>query len=121
MRTTNERTKISYAGKIEDLIAERDSAVESMLSALRLVTDVRWALGDAGARMQPELIELARRLRKDAERLDWIERQYLDELSMRLVVDADHDGQYYVCGDSNKPGYGPTLRAAIDAAMAGQG
>lgn len=24
----------------------------------------------------------------------------------------------YVCGDSNKPGYGPTLRAAIDAAMA---
>jgi hypothetical protein len=36
---------------------------------------------------------------------------------MQLVVDATHSGQYYVNGDSNKPGYGPTLRAAIDAAM----
>ena len=57
-------------------------------------------------------------LRKDAERLNWLERQHLEELSMQLVMDAEHDGQYYVCGDSNKPGYGPTLRAAIDAAMA---
>jgi proteasome lid subunit RPN8/RPN11 len=56
-------------------------------------------------------------LRKDAERLNWLERQHLEELSMHLVVDAEHDGHYYVCGDSNKPGYGPTLRAAIDAAM----
>ena len=56
-------------------------------------------------------------LRKDAERLAWLERQHLEELSMQLVVDAEHDGQYYVCGDSNKPGYGPNLRAAIDAAM----
>lgn len=57
-------------------------------------------------------------LRADAERLDWIERQHLEELSMQLVMDAKHDGEYYVCGDSNNPGYGPTLRAAIDAALA---
>ena len=56
-------------------------------------------------------------LRKDAERLDWLERQHLEELSMQLVVDTGHDEQYYVCGDSNKPGYGLNLRAAIDAAM----
>jgi len=56
-------------------------------------------------------------LRKDAERLNWLERQHLEELSMRLVVDAERDGQYCVCGDSNTPGYGPTLRAAIDEAM----
>lgn len=53
----------------------------------------------------------------DAKRLNWLERQHLEELSMQLVVDAKHDGHYYVCGDSNKAGYGPTLRAAIDAAM----
>lgn len=57
-------------------------------------------------------------LRKDAARLDWLERQHLEELSMQLVIDAGAGAQYYVCGDSNKPGYGPTLRAAIDAAMA---
>jgi hypothetical protein len=61
---------------------------------------------------------VAHKLRKDAERLDWLERQHLEELSMHLVVDAAHDGEYYVCGDSNKAGYGKTLRAAIDAAMA---
>ena len=71
---------------------------------------------EAGAAMlSPE--EFAGALRKDADRLDWLERQHLEELSMQLVVDAEHDGQYYVCGDSNKLGYGPNLRAAIDAAM----
>lgn len=64
-----------------------------------------------------ELVDADHPLRKDAERLNWLERQHLEELSMQLVVDAKHDGQYYVCGDSYKPGYGPTLRAAIDAAM----
>ena len=64
-----------------------------------------------------QLADYINALRKDAERLNWLERQHLEEMSMQLVVDAKHDGQYYVCGDSNKPGYGPTLRAAIDAAM----
>ena len=56
------------------------------------------------------------RLRKDAERLDWIGRQYLQDFCMMLVVDADHDGEYYVEGDDNQKGYGLTLRDAIDAA-----
>lgn len=56
------------------------------------------------------------RLRKDAERLDWIGRQYLQDFCMMLVVDEDHDGEYYVEGDDNQKGYGLTLRDAIDAA-----
>lgn len=56
------------------------------------------------------------RLKADAERLDWISRQYLDDLCMMLVVDADHDGEYYVEGDDGQKGYGLTLREAIDAA-----
>lgn len=59
--------------------------------------------------------------RADTARLNWIARQYLPDLTMNLVGDAQYNGQYYVCGDSNKPGYGPTLRAAIDAAMSGLG
>ena len=47
---------------------ERDSAVETMCSALRLVADLRWALGDDGARMQPDLLEYARQMYRDAER-----------------------------------------------------
>jgi hypothetical protein len=66
-----------------------------------------------------EAIETIEALRADAARLDWIERQHLEELSMALIVDAKHDGEYYVCGD-DETGYGPTLRNAIDAAMSGK-
>lgn len=55
-------------------------------------------------------------LRADAERLDWIGRQCLDELHMSLVIDAPHDGEILVYGDGDSFGYGATLRAAIDAA-----
>lgn len=98
---------LEAADALEALVRELADAVETILAA------------DAKIDEQASEIEA---LRVDAERLDWIERQHLEELSMQLVVDAQHDGEYYVCGDSNRPGYGPTLRAAIDAAMqAGKG
>lgn len=53
----------------------------------------------------------------DADLLNWIERQDLEELSMGLVVDADHDGEYFVNGDDCVTYYGPTLREAIDNAI----
>lgn len=53
----------------------------------------------------------------DADLLNWIERQDLEELSMGLVVDADHDGEYFVNGDDCVTYYGPTLRDAIDNAI----
>jgi hypothetical protein len=56
----------------------------------------------------------------DAECLDWIERQHLEELGMGLVIDAPNDGQYYVCGDSGATHYGKTLRDAIKGAIASQ-
>jgi len=82
-----------------------------------MVTDEELRVVDRCAKDTLAVVRELLALRKDAERLNWLERQHLEELSMHLVVDAEHDGQYYVCGDSNKPGYGPTLRAAIDAAM----
>lgn len=54
---------------------------------------------------------------EERERLNWIERQDLEELSMGLVVDADHDGEYFVNGDDCMTYYGQTLREAIDNAI----
>lgn len=55
-------------------------------------------------------------LKADAERLAWLARA--GEVSLGIVVDAAHDGDYYLCADvSRHTGYGKTLRDAIDAAM----
>lgn len=56
--------------------------------------------------------------KQDAAALNWIERQYLEELGMGLVIDAPNDGQYYVCGDSGTTHYGKTLREALAGAIA---
>lgn len=55
---------------------------------------------------------------QDTDRLNWIERQHLEEIGMGLVIDAPNDGQYYINGDDGKTHYGHTLREAIDKARA---
>lgn len=60
------------------------------------------------------------RLRKDAERIDWLSHQDFDALCLGLAIDAAHCGEYYVCGDNNVEGYGGTFREAIDAARGEQ-
>lgn len=49
-------------------IDESDELRADHSAALRLVSDIRFAIGDDGKRMQPELLEHATALRKDAER-----------------------------------------------------
>ena len=57
-------------------VVELESEVERLradhAAALGLVADVRFALGDNGKRMQPELIEWCRWLRKDSGRYAWL-------------------------------------------------
>lgn len=57
------------------------------------------------------------RLRSDAELLDWMGRA--GPTSFGVVIDAPHDGDYYVSPDDTPTGYGKTFRAAIAAARAG--
>lgn len=52
--------------------------------------------------------------REDAERLDFLARA--GDVSIGVVVDAEHDGDYFVVHDIGDTGYAPTLRGAIDAA-----
>lgn len=46
---------------------------------LRLLVDIRFAAGDDGKRMQPELVEHIAALRKDAERYRFLRSQNLDD------------------------------------------
>lgn len=74
----------SDADTIETLRRERDAAVAKAAEALRadaqsgrdlllkLVCDLRWAMGDKGRRMQPELVEYAKVLTADAMRYRWL-------------------------------------------------
>lgn len=69
----------------------------------------RETLDRAGLKPQESLVG-------DAERLDWLERQDLEETCMGHVVDGRHDGEYYI-NVGLGPFYGKTLREAIDAAI----
>ena len=99
---------MSYAQKIKELVAERNAVTATMLSALRLLADIRWALGDKGVRMQPELVEYARQLLKDAERYRWLRDDPPLTLSARRFPGETEAGCYLD---------GHTLDAAVDAAI----
>lgn len=58
-------------------------------------------------------------LRADAELLDWMQRQSLDDFAVGLVVDAQHDGDYWCSPDTGGMYYGKTLREAMKAARKG--
>ena len=62
---------------IRELLAERDALAAALEAAredacVSLVADIRFACGDNGTRMQPELVEFIRELAKDAERYRWL-------------------------------------------------
>lgn len=56
------RTKIAMSAAAAALEAAREDA------CVALVADIRFACGDNGKRMQPELVEFIRELAEDAER-----------------------------------------------------
>lgn len=54
----------------EELKRQRDNETAASAAALRLVADIRFALGDDGKRMQDELVAWCKELRQDTVRLD---------------------------------------------------
>ncbi len=71
-RAVEEATRAPLLAEIERLTAELEDAKRGQTGALDLVSRIRWAVGDHGARMQPELIEYLRQMRTDAERYRWL-------------------------------------------------
>lgn len=65
---------VRAADEITQLRAKLDDARSDMVAALSLVADVRAAIGDDGKRMQSELIEYCKAMKRDAERYRWLRR-----------------------------------------------
>ena len=96
--------------RLKELMAKRTREHQQEMTSFRLRVRSQDDATFAALREENE------RLRKDAERLDWLSHQDFDALCLCLVIDAPHSGEYYVCGDNNDDGYGSTFREAIDAA-----
>jgi len=96
---------------------EAERLAQNVVSAWAHGKPPQWAIDTAAElrRLQAEV----EALKADAGRLDWIERQSLDDLAFGLVIDAEHDGEYWCSPDTGGIYYGKTLRAAIDAARKG--
>lgn len=62
------------SAKLFNLIDEAAAALEAARedACVSLVADIRFACGDNGKRMQPELVEFIRGLAADAERYRWL-------------------------------------------------
>lgn len=82
------------------LRAEFAEANATTAAALGLVADLRHALGDDGKRMQPELLEYARQLVKDAARWQPIEMAPTDRLPRLYLING-----FCVQGFLNAAGY----------------
>lgn len=110
----NSRNTIPFTGQFifsdQSNVLAFAAAIEARVRAdepaLRLVADIRFALGDDGKRMSDELVEYCRDLRKDAERYRWLLENYATGDGYDLIDDALNSGEADVY-----------LSAEIDAAM----
>jgi hypothetical protein len=66
--------------ELDRLRAENARLLADHAAALRLVADVRAAIGDGGKRMQPELIEYCKAMKRDAERYRVIRNWHNNEV-----------------------------------------
>ncbi|MFT0533972.1 hypothetical protein ACMHYJ_14255 [Castellaniella hirudinis] len=82
-RETFRMSHHDFARHIEAAVLQ---SYESQL--LRLLVDIRFAAGDDGKRMQPELVEHIAALRKDAERYRWLKANIQDDYTL--------PGGYYI-------------------------
>ena len=94
----------AMAATVEEAAAALEAARED--ACVALVADIRFACGDNGKRMQPELVEFIRELAVDAERYRWL---------------CDGNGYFMeeagLCHINNEK---PEADAAIDKAMRGE-
>ena len=101
---------------------------------LKVLTDIRWALGDNGKRMQSELVEYARQIKNDADEVfrlrervreleaamaDAARFRWLGEVALGVDMVADPDNLVQVWHEtlSGHATTGRTLREAVDEAM----
>lgn len=84
-------------------------------TAAALLSKIRWACGDNGKRMQPELVEFIGTMAKEAERYRFLRRRHVREWVSDM---PENKGKPSLDIDFEAPGH--DLDAAIDAAIAQQ-
>ena len=94
---------------ITALLDALDAAQEH--ACVKLVADIRFACGDNGRRMQPELVEFIRELAVDAERYAWLKQH-----DVGIGNEGYGDWTHYAYADA-EPKHGRLgLDATIDSA-----
>jgi hypothetical protein len=101
---------MSYATKIEELIAERDKLRADYESACKLVADMHAAAMGGVVGPAAGVVEDVAALREDAKRFRWLRGDFSP---MGMSIDGNHAWAYR----RNATLQGPTLDAAIDTAM----
>ena len=101
------------AAEIHNRFARLVTALEAARedACVALVADIRFACGDNGKRMQPELVEFIRGLAEDAERLDWLDAQRGDDVQGSYPDEPQLVGHYW-----SIDGQCTDVRTAIDQA-----
>lgn len=97
--------------ELDRLRAENARLLGDHEAALRLVADVRAAIGDDGKRMQPELIEYCKAMKRDAERYRWLRNDSGDDFETPWIALGMHGNEWLT---------GEHADAAIDNARGGK-
>lgn len=92
--------------ELERLRAENARLLGDNAAALRLVADVRAAIGDDGKRMQPELVEYCVAMKRDAERYRTVRAWHNNEVDAAVVR-------------AKEPIYGSRLDDIVDKEIGG--
>ena len=97
---------------ITALLDALDAAQEH--ACVKLVADIRFACGDNGRRMQPELVEFIRELAADAARYRWLRDEAFPDSDSGLAVSFQEMNSWGKWCTQYPSGVG--LDAAIDSA-----
>ena len=93
----------------------KDHEIAAAVNALRDIAVSYHASGQLRERISALIVPLLRAAQPDIDRVNWLQRA--GSVSLGVVVDAPHDGDFYLDSDLVDTQYGKTLREVIDRAI----
>lgn len=90
----------------------KDHEIAAAVNALRDIAVTYHASGQLREHIASFIVPLLRAAQPDVDRVNWLQRA--GEVSFGLVMDAPHDGEFYLHSDLADTQYGKTLREVID-------
>ena len=93
----------------------KDHEIAAAVNALRDIAVKYHASGQLREQIAALIVPLLRAAQPDVDRVNWLQRA--GDVSLGVVVDAPHDGEFFLDSDLVDTQYAKTLRDAIDHAM----